>query len=121
MSPHLFRLGSSYTSVGTAGIAATSTPFQPPAGNPSLLSTPTVLECDGAMTTIASTVGSTVTLEFATLPPGTGDGLAVNGHWIPAESTVVVAPEDDRAGSLQVACEGNTPLDLSGVYVGEPS
>ena len=121
VSPHLFRLGSSYTSVGTAGIAATSTPFQPPAGNPSLLSTPTVLECDGAMTTIASTVGSTVTLEFATLPPGTGDGLAVNGHWIPAESTVVVAPEDDRAGSLQVACEGNTPLDLSGVYVGEPS
>jgi hypothetical protein len=117
VSPHLFRLGSSYTSVDTAGIAATSAPYQPAAGAVSAIAAPETMSCDGLTTDVAVAVGDTITLQFASTLLAADDSLAVNGQWIPAESTVVVAPADDAAGSLRLSCEGATTLDLTGVYV----
>jgi Dolichyl-phosphate-mannose-protein mannosyltransferase len=117
VSQDLFHLGSSYASVDSAGIAATATPFQPAAGSVSLIPAPKVMSCDGLTTNIAVAVGSTVTLQFATTPLAADDSLAINGQWIPAESTVVVESGDDPEGSLRLACEGGTALDLAGVYV----
>jgi hypothetical protein len=68
-------------------------------------------------TDIPVATGSTITLEFASTTAGADDSLAINGRWIPAESTVVVASNDHPAGSLPLACEGGTALDLVGVYV----
>ncbi len=117
VSPHLFRLGSSYTSVDTAGIAATSVPYQPAAGAVSAIAAPEPMNCDGVTTDVAVAVGDTITLQFASTSLAADDSLAINGQWIPAESTVVVAPADDAAGSLRLSCEGATALDLTGVYV----
>ena len=116
VSQHVFRLGSAYTSVDSAGIAGTATAFQPAAGSVSLIPAPKLMSCDGLTTDIAVAVGSTVTLQFATPPAAAGDSLAINGQWIPAESTVVVGSRDDPQGSLRLACEGGTALDLAGVY-----
>jgi hypothetical protein len=117
VSQHLFRLGSSYASVDSAGIAGTATAFQPAAGSVSLIPAPKLMSCDGLTTDIAVAVGSTITLQFATPSPLADDSLAINGQWIPAESTVVVESGDDPEGSLRLACEGGTALDLVGVYV----
>ncbi|MGA8417724.1 MAG: glycosyltransferase family 39 protein [Candidatus Dormiibacterota bacterium] len=118
VSQDLFHLGSSYASVDSAGIAATATPFEPAAGSVSLIPAPKMMSCDGVTTDIAVAIGSTVTMQFATPAAAAHDSLAINGQWIPAASTVVVASGDDRAGSLRLACEGGTALDLDGVYVG---
>jgi hypothetical protein len=117
VSQDLFHLGSSYASVDSAGIAATATSFQPAAGSVSLIPAAKVMSCDGLTTDIAVAVGSTVTLQFATIPLAADDSLAINGRWIPAESTVVVESGDDPEGLLRLACEGGTALDLAGVYV----
>lgn len=117
VSQHLFHLGSSYASVDSAGIAATSTSFQPVPGSVSLIPAPMLMNCYGLTTDITVAAGSTITLQFAKVSPAADDSLAVNGQWIPAESTVVVKPGDDPDGSLRLACEGGTALDLSGVYV----
>jgi len=68
-------------------------------------------------TDIAVAVGSTVTLQFATPSAAANDSLAINGQWIPAESTVVVGSQDDPEGLLRLACDGGSALDLAGVYV----
>jgi len=75
------------------------------------------MSCDGLTTDIAAAVGDVITLDFAPVSPAADDSLAINGQWIPADSTVVVESEDDPAGSLRLACEGDTALDLAGVYV----
>jgi hypothetical protein len=116
VSQHLFRLGSSYTSVESAGIAATATAFQP-AGSVPLIPAPKAMSCDGSTTDITVADGSTITLQFATPSPSANDNLAINGQWIPAESTVVVGPQDDPDGVLQLKCNGTSALDLNGVYV----
>jgi hypothetical protein len=116
VSQHLFRLGSSYTSVESAGIAATATAFQP-AGSVSLIPAPKVMSCDGSTTDITVADGSTITLQFATPSPSANENLAINGQWIPAESTVVVGSQDDPEGVLRLACNGGSALDLNGVYL----
>ena len=117
MSQHLFRLGSSYASVGVAGIAATATPFQPAAGAQSLLRAPRLMSCNGSTTEIAVAAGSALTLQFGAMPLAADDSLAINGQWIPAESTVVVESTGAPGGVLRIACDGGAALDLTGVYV----
>jgi hypothetical protein len=117
VSQHLFRLGSAYTSVDSAAIAATAAPFQPSVGSVSLIRAPMLMSCNGLTTDVAVAVGNTITLQFATPSPAADDSLAINGQWIPSESTVVVEPGDDPGGSLRLACEGGSTLDLLGVYV----
>jgi hypothetical protein len=117
VDPHIFRLGATYASVNSAEIAATAIPFEPPAGSISLIAAPKLMSCDGLTTDIAAAVGDVITLDFAPVSPAADDSLAINGQWIPADSTVVVESEDDPAGSLRLACEGDTALDLAGVYV----
>jgi len=117
VSPNLFRLGSSYASVDTAAIAATSAPYQPAAGAASAIPAPETVSCDGLTIDVTVAVGNTITLQFAPISLAADDSLAVNGQWIPAESTVVVGSADDGAGSLRLSCEGATALDLTGVYL----
>jgi len=117
VDPHIFRLGATYATVNSAEIAATAIPFEPPAGSISLIAAPKLMSCDGLTTDIAAAVGDVITLDFAPVSPAADDSLAINGQWIPADSTVVVESEDDPAGSLRLACEGDTALDLAGVYV----
>ena len=117
VSQHLFRLGSSYASVDSAGIAATATPFQPTGGSVSLIRAPELVNCDGLTTDIPVASGSTITLQFATNSLATDDSLAINGQWIPAENTVVVKTGGAPDGQMRLACEGGTALQLTGVYV----
>jgi hypothetical protein len=115
ISPHLFRLGETYASVDNAYIAAASAAFQPVGLVASLIARPRVLACDAATIEVAVPAGATITLEFAT-PPGDEMTIAVDGRWLPAERTVVVNPDAISSGSMQLACNGGTDLDLAGVY-----
>jgi hypothetical protein len=117
VSPHLFHLGATYTSVEGAAIAGTPAPYAPPPGSTSVIGAQELMGCGGPSTDVPVAAGSTVTLQFATTTLDADASLSVNGHWFPAVSTVVVGSTDDSEGSLRLACQGASTLDLTGVYV----
>jgi 4-amino-4-deoxy-L-arabinose transferase-like glycosyltransferase len=118
VSPHLFRLGTTYSSVASTYVAAESGSFRPTAGT-SLLTAPRALACD-ASTELGVSIGDVITLEFAAVSPADAMTIAVNGRWLPAERTVVVNPDGSSDGALRLSCAGGTDLQLTAVYAQEP-
>ena len=120
ISPHLFRLGSTYASVDRAAVAATPEPFHPSGNAVSLIPGPLKVVCDGVTTEVAVPVGIAITLEFGAPPPTDGMALDVNGRWLPAERTVVINPGTSLSGSLRLACAGGPELALDAGYARQP-
>jgi hypothetical protein len=46
--------------------------------------------------------------------------FAVNGRWLPAETTVVINPGASSSGSLRLTCAGGIELDLDAAYAQQP-
>jgi len=120
VSPHVFHLGATYTSVDTAYIAAATQSIQPVVDTSSLIGEPRTIGCDGPATDVAVSTGDPIILEFAQLSATGGTTLAVNGRWLPAERTVIVNPDATSSGTLRLACAGGADLDLAGVYAQRP-
>jgi hypothetical protein len=120
ISPHLFRLWSTYASVDHASVAATPQSFHPSGNGVSLIPGPLPVVCDGSTTEVAVPVGIAVTLEFGVPPPADDMALAVNGRWLPAERTVVINAGASTSGSLRLTCAGGIELDLDGAYAQQP-
>ena len=93
VGPHLFRLGASYLSVDNADVVAATHAFEPLGQLDSPISAPRTLVCDASGMTVAVPAGTAVTLEFGATTPGDSMSLAVDGRWLPAERTVVVASD----------------------------
>jgi len=119
VSAHLFRVGATYLSVDTTYVAAAAETAQP-SGDSSLITGTRTLVCDGSTSDITVPPRSTITMELGDSSPPHGMTLAVNGHWIPAERTVVVNSDATSTGSVQLACTGGADLDLTGVYAQQP-
>ncbi len=120
ISPHLFRLGTTYASVDRAAVAATPEPFHPSGNAVSLIRGPLPVVCDGSTTEVAVPVGIAITLEFGVPPPADGMALDVDGRWLPAERTVVINPGASSNGSLRLACAGGTEIALDAGYAQKP-
>jgi hypothetical protein len=120
VSPHLFRLGIGYLSVDNADIAAATHVFQPSGHPDSLIGTARTLVCDASGMDVDVPSGTAITLEFAATTPGEDMSLAVDGHWLPAERTVVVNPVLSSSGVLDLGCAGGADLDLVGAYADPP-
>jgi 4-amino-4-deoxy-L-arabinose transferase-like glycosyltransferase len=120
VSPHLFRLATTYAGVESAYLAATAQPLAPAGAAVSLISGPRTLLCDGPATDVTVPAGAPVMLQFGALPAAGGITLTINGRWIPAEATVVVSARASASGSLQLACAGGTQLVLTGASQRQP-
>jgi hypothetical protein len=120
VSPQLFRLGSSYASVSGGALAASSVPLAPTESSVSLLTAPKALPCGGLVTYLDVPPGAPVTLEFAATASVHGMSLEVNGHWIPAEPTVVVAPREGDVGLISLSCRGGIEVVLSNAFASHP-
>ncbi len=120
VSPHLFRLGSSYVNVDSADIAATANVFEPPGHPDSLIGATRTLVCDASGMDVNVPAGTAITLEFAATTPGDDMSLAVDGRWLPAERTVVVDPMMTSNGVLDLGCAGGSELDLVGAFADRP-
>lgn len=120
VSPHLFRLGAGYLSVDNAEVAGATHVFEPSGHPDSLIGAPRTLVCHAADMDVDVPAETAVTLEFAATAPGDGMSLAVDGHWLPAERTVVVAAMMSSRGMLDLGCAGGTDLDLVGAFADQP-
>jgi hypothetical protein len=120
VSPQLFHLGQTYSSVSSADVAASDAPVAPPSGSAALLPAPTKVACGGAGTTVELAPGTTVTLVLSLNASDSDLSLDVNGAWIPAERTIVVKPQMDVGGSLDLSCAGGTDLVVTQAYALSP-
>lgn len=120
VSPQLFHVGQTYSSVSGADVAASDAPVAPPSGSATLLPAPTRVVCGGARTTVELAPGTTVTLVLSLNASDSDLSLNVDGTWIPAERTIVVKPQMDASGSLDLSCAGGTDLVVTQAYALSP-